>query len=114
VLATWRLLLDAGRLQDGEPYLAATARGPVARLSATTAEEVGVTDGAMLAVGTAHGSIVLPLEVTEMPDRVVWVPQNSPGCRVHLDLGTGAGTVVTVAAAAADAVLPDQRSGGVV
>ena len=114
VLATWRLLLDAGRLQDGEPYLAATARGPVARLSATTAEEVGVTDGAMLAVGTTHGSIILPLEVTEMPDRVVWVPQNSPGCRVHLDLGTGAGTVVTVAAATADAVHPDQRSGGVV
>jgi NADH-quinone oxidoreductase subunit G len=114
VLATWRLLLDAGRLQDGEPYLAATARAPVARLSATTAEEVGVADGAMLTVGTAHGSIVLPLEVTEMPDRVVWVPQNSPGCRVHRDLGTGAGTVVTVAAAAADAVHPDKRSGGVV
>jgi NADH-quinone oxidoreductase subunit G len=113
VLATWRLLLDAGRLQDGEPYLAATARRPVARMSATTAQEAGVTDGALLMVGTPHGSIVLPLEVTEMPDRVVWVPQNSPGCRVHFDLGTGAGTVVTVAAAPPDAVHPDRRSGGV-
>jgi NADH-quinone oxidoreductase subunit G len=113
VLATWRLLLDAGRLQDGEPYLAATARTPVARLSATTAREAGVTDGGLLEVGTPHGSIVLPLEVTEMPDRVVWVPQNSPGCRVHLDLGAGAGTVVTVAAAPPDAVHPDRRSGGV-
>ena len=34
VLAGWRMLLDAGRLQDGEPYLAGTARTPVVRLSA--------------------------------------------------------------------------------
>ena len=34
VLATWSQLLDAGRLQDGEPYLAGTARPAVARLSA--------------------------------------------------------------------------------
>ena len=26
VLATWQPLLDDGRLQDGEPYLAGTAR----------------------------------------------------------------------------------------
>ena len=31
VLAGWRMLLDAGRLQDGEPYLAGTARTPVVR-----------------------------------------------------------------------------------
>ncbi|HJU98070.1 MAG TPA: NADH-quinone oxidoreductase subunit G [Jiangellaceae bacterium] len=113
VLATWRLLLDSGRLQDGEPYLAATARRPVAKLSATTAQEAGVMDGALLMVGTPHGSIVLPLEVTQMPDRLVWVPQNSPGCRVQLDLGARAGTVVTVAAAPPDANDPDRRSGGV-
>ncbi|PRC54071.1 NADH-quinone oxidoreductase subunit G, partial [Mycobacterium sp. ITM-2017-0098] len=33
VLSGWRMLLDAGRLQDGEPYLAGTARTPAARLS---------------------------------------------------------------------------------
>ncbi|MGH8825209.1 MAG: molybdopterin-dependent oxidoreductase, partial [Jiangellaceae bacterium] len=114
VLATWRLLLDAGRLQDGEPHLAGTARGPVARLSAATAEESGVPDGGLLTVGTPHGSVTLPLEVTEMPDRVVWVPQNSPGCRVQLDLGTAAGTVVTLAAAGPDAVDADELPGGVV
>ncbi|HXO50500.1 MAG TPA: NADH-quinone oxidoreductase subunit G, partial [Mycobacterium sp.] len=37
VLASWRMLLDAGRLQDGEPYLAGTAHPPVARLSTATA-----------------------------------------------------------------------------
>ena len=45
VLASWRMLLDAGRLQDGEPHLAGTARPPVARLSAATAAEIGAADG---------------------------------------------------------------------
>ena len=33
VLASWRMLLDEGRMADGEPYLARTARPAVARLS---------------------------------------------------------------------------------
>jgi NADH-quinone oxidoreductase subunit G len=45
VLATWRLLLDLGRLQDDEPHLAGTAHAPVARVSAATAAEVDVADG---------------------------------------------------------------------
>ncbi len=45
VLAGWRMLLDAGRLQDGEPYLAGTARTPVLRLSAGTAAEIGAAQG---------------------------------------------------------------------
>ena len=46
VLATWHLLLDDGRLQDGEPYLAGTAgtcRSPGCR--AATAAEIGAVDG---------------------------------------------------------------------
>ncbi|MGH8775393.1 MAG: NADH-quinone oxidoreductase subunit G [Jiangellaceae bacterium] len=102
VLATWRMLLDAGRLQDGEPHLAGTARRPVARMSAATAAECGVTDATAVTVSTEHGRVTLPVEVTAMPDRVVWVPQNSPGCRVHVDLGVGTGTVVAVGAASTD------------
>jgi NADH-quinone oxidoreductase subunit G len=94
VLATWRMLLDDGRLQDGEPHLAGTARRPVARLSAATAAEVGAT--AQVVVETGHGSITLPLEVTEMPDRVVWVPQYSPGSHVHDALRVTAGDIVSI------------------
>jgi NADH-quinone oxidoreductase subunit G len=97
VLTTWRLLLDDGRLQDGEPYLAGTARTPVARLSAATAQEVGVADGERLAVVTDRGSLTLPLAVTEMPDRVVWVPTQSPGSHVRHDLGADVGDVVGIA-----------------
>jgi len=98
VLAGWRLLLDAGRLQDGEPYLAGTARPAVARLSAATAAEVGAHDGESLTVSTGRGTITLPLEVTDMPDRVVWLPLNSPGSAVHRQLGVTPGTVVTIEA----------------
>jgi NADH-quinone oxidoreductase subunit G len=114
VLATWRLLLDAGRLQDGEPHLAGTSRRPVARLSAATASEVGATDGGGLTVSTDRGSLTLPLEVTEMPDRVVWVPQNSPGSRAYYDLGARAGAVVTIAPATAEVSQVDHAPGGVV
>ena len=96
VLATWRLMLDNGRLQDGEPYLAATARRPVARVSAATAAAAGVGNGEPLRLTTDRGAITLPVVITDMPDHVVWVPANSPGSRVNRDLGVGAGAVVTL------------------
>ncbi len=94
VLATWRMLLDDGRLQDGEPYLAGTAKPPVARLSAATAEEIGAEG--KVTVASVHGEITLPLEITAMPDRVVWLPANSPGSAVYRDLGVQAGGVVKI------------------
>ncbi len=96
VLACWQMLLDAGRLQDGEPHLAGTARPPVARLSAATAAEIGAHD--TLTVRTTRGSITLPLLITEMPDRVVWLPTNSPGSHVHTQLGASSGDIVDIAA----------------
>ena len=96
VLACWRMLLDGGRLQDGEPYLAGTARRAVARLSAGTAGEIGAGEGDLVRVSTEYGSIVLPLVVTEIPDRVVWVPMNSPGARLYERLRVGVGAVVSI------------------
>jgi NADH-quinone oxidoreductase subunit G len=94
VLASWHLLLDAGRLQDGEPWLAGTARRPVARLSAATAAEVGVGDGEPLTVSTPTGSITLPLLVSDLPERVVWLPTNQVGVPVRETLHVDAGAVV--------------------
>ncbi|TDH54228.1 NADH-quinone oxidoreductase subunit G [Mycobacterium talmoniae] len=96
VLASWRMLLDAGRLQDGEPHLAGTARTPVARLSAGTAAEIGAADGDPVTVSTSRGAISLPLRITALPDRVVWLPMNSPGSAVHRQLGVTAGAVVRI------------------
>jgi NADH-quinone oxidoreductase subunit G len=99
LLATWHNLLDAGRMQDGEPNLAGTARAAVARLSAATAAEVGTADGAKVTVATGRGSITVPVEITDMPDRVVWLPTNSAGCAVRRQLAAGHGSLVSVRSA---------------
>jgi NADH-quinone oxidoreductase subunit G len=99
LLSTWRNLLDGGRMQDGEPNLAGTARAPVARLSAATAAEAGTAAGGKVVVSTEHGSVTLPVEITPMPDRVVWLPANSAGGGIRRDLRAGHGTLVTLRSA---------------
>jgi NADH-quinone oxidoreductase subunit G len=96
ILSSWRMLLDSGRLQDGEPHLAGTARRPVMRLCAATAAENGLSPGELVTVSTDRGSITLPLEVTELPERVVWVPLNSPGSPVYSALGPALGQLVRI------------------
>ncbi|MGK5551548.1 NADH-quinone oxidoreductase subunit G [Actinomadura kijaniata] len=101
LLATWRLLLDRGTLQDGEPFLAGTARPAVARLSAGTAAEIGAVAGpdGTVTVAGPRGAVTLPLEITaDLPDRVVWLPTNSAGAALYRDLGATAGSVVTISA----------------
>ena len=83
-------------MQDGEPYLAGTARPPCARLSAVFAAEIGVADGDKVTVATERGAVTLPAEVAAMPDRVVWLPTNSAGCALRGGLGADAGALVTV------------------
>ncbi|KRD44327.1 NADH-quinone oxidoreductase subunit G [Cellulomonas sp. Root930] len=102
VLATWHQLLDGGRLQSGEPFLAGTAKRPVARISAGTATAVGVEDGGSLTVSTDAGSLTLPAVVTEMPDHVVWLPTNAVGAGVRDALHADAGHLVRLAPGARD------------
>ncbi len=104
VLAGWRMLLDAGRMQDGEPFLAGTARPPVVRLSADCAAELGVREGDPVTVATDRGSVTLPLAITDLPYRVVWLPICSPGSEVYWQLGAQIGDVVRIGPSADDGV----------
>ncbi|WP_405011948.1 NADH-quinone oxidoreductase subunit G [Kitasatospora sp. NBC_01539] len=98
VLAGHRMLLDHGSLQDGDTHLAATRHPVVARLSPTTAAEIGA--GTALRVTGPAGSVVLPLEVTDgLPDRTVWLPLNSTPGGAQRTLGTTVGHLVTIAPA---------------
>ncbi len=91
------MLLDDGRLQDGEPHLAGTARTPVVRLSAGDARTRSAPPTATTSPSAPHAAqITLPLAITEMPDHVVWLPLNSPGSAVHRQLGVTAGAVVKI------------------
>ncbi|MGH3336195.1 MAG: molybdopterin dinucleotide binding domain-containing protein, partial [Actinomycetes bacterium] len=105
VLSTWPLLLDGGRLQDGEPYLAGTAKPAVARMSRATAEGVGVGDGDTVTVSTDRGEVSAPAVVTDMPDGVVWLPTNTGAVRVRRDLAAANGSRVRLRAGSA-AVAP--------
>jgi NADH-quinone oxidoreductase subunit G len=97
LLATWHQLVDDGRMSDGEPYLAGTARPSVALLSEATAREIGVKQGDPVTVATEVGSVTLPVESASMPDRVVWLPTHSPGSHVRSALGATLGAVVRLA-----------------
>lgn len=97
LLATHKPMLDAGRLQDGAPWLAGAARRPIALASAPTLAAAGVAPGEGLVLSTERGSIELPAFTADLPDSVVWVPECSQGSLVHQSLGT-AGAVVALSA----------------
>ena len=97
VLATWPLLLDRGRMQDGEPFLAGTAHPSVARVGAALAQRLQVADGDAVTISSGTGSVSVPVVVTEgMVDGVLWLPTNSAGCAVRSSLGVDAGARVSV------------------
>ena len=94
-LATWRLLLDAGAMQEGEPHLAATARPTEALMGAETARALGLTEAASVVVSTDEGSIELPLRIADVVEGAVWIPMTSEGSRA-LAIGASHGSRVRV------------------
>jgi NADH-quinone oxidoreductase subunit G len=98
LLATWRMLLDNGSLQDNEPHLAGTARPAVALLNPTTAAALGVEFNADVTVSTDVGAVTLPAVPADLPDGVVWLPTNSGAAPLRRTIGAGHGALVSVSA----------------
>ncbi len=97
LLATWPTLLDLGRLQDGEPFLAGTAPRAVLKVNAAGALRVGAEHGELVTVATTRGSVTVALSVSDdLVDGVVWLPTNSEGCALRTTLGVEAGARVDV------------------
>jgi NADH-quinone oxidoreductase subunit G len=96
VLATWHHLLDSGRMQDGEPFLAGTAPKARAMLSTRTAAAFGFAEGETVRVSSDFGVMRIPVTVRDMADDVIWLPTNSPGSTVRSTLGVDAGTAVSL------------------
>jgi NADH-quinone oxidoreductase subunit G len=95
-LATWKQLLDNGRLQDGDPALRATARRAVARIPAARASEYGEA----VTITGDRGSVTLPAIATDdLTDDTVWIPANSFGRGVLADLASPGSTVTVTGGA---------------
>ena len=97
VVASHKPMIDAGRLQDGAPWLAGSARRPVLLASAATLAAAGITPGADATLETERGTITLPAAIADLPDSIAWVPECSTGSVIHENLG-GVGTVATLRA----------------
>ena len=98
LLASWRLLLDAGSLQDGEANLAGTAHPSVAVISSERASRLGVNEGELIRVSTKHGAITLPCQISDIEASSVWIPRNSVESRAIATLGIATGPVIVVKA----------------
>jgi NADH-quinone oxidoreductase subunit G len=90
-LATWKQMVDNGSMQDGDDHLRATARIPVARVSAEVYDAVGP----IVKLTGDRGSVTLPAEIADIADGTVWVPANSFKRGVLADLASP-GSRVTV------------------
>ena len=101
VLATWKLLIDDGRMLDGEEYLKATGRRAVALLSPDTLAGLGLEEGQLLTITGDRGAVTLPVSVADLPNDVVWAPASSGGISIPRDLGALAGSVVRLVGGAA-------------
>ena len=95
-LVSWRLLLDLGSLQQGEPNLAGTAKKARAHISPATAASLGVTESDSVVISSERGSIELPVSIRAIADGLVWVPRNSEGSQVIPALGFTSGSVKVV------------------
>ena len=98
ILASWRLLLDAGSLQDGETNLAGTAHKSVAVISQARADQLGVKSGDSIRISTKIGSITLPCEIDEIEANSIWIPRNSQDSKAIAMLGIASGPVTVVRA----------------
>jgi NADH-quinone oxidoreductase subunit G len=110
-LATWKTLVDDGRMQDGDAAYHGTARAPVVLVSPATLVTLGLPEGAQVSVSTEAGSVSLPVAVADLPDDVVWLPAHSGGVHVTRDLGAGHGTAVRVTPGRVQAELPPAIGG---
>ena len=95
VLASWKQLIDDGRMQDGDEAMRRTARKPVVLVSQATLDDLGVETGTLVTLAGPLGSVDLPVAVADLAEGTVWAPASAPGLSVRHLVGP-AGCPVTV------------------
>jgi NADH-quinone oxidoreductase subunit G len=95
VLASWKQLIDDGRMQDGDEAMRRTARKPVVLVGPTTLEALGATVGELVTLTGPLGSLDLPIGVADLAEGTVWAPASAPGASVRHRVGP-AGSPVSI------------------
>ena len=95
VLASWKQLIDDGRMQDGDEAMRATARKPVVLVGSATLADLGANVGDVVTLSGPLGSVDLPIGVADLAEGTVWAPASAPGASVRHLVGP-AGCAVTI------------------
>ena len=95
VLASWKQLLDDGRLQDGDEAMRHTARKPLVLVGRDTLETHGLVVGELATLSGPLGSVDLPVALGDLAPGTIWSPATSPGLAVRRLVGP-AGSPVTL------------------
>jgi NADH-quinone oxidoreductase subunit G len=99
LLATWKLLIDDGRMLDGDEYLKATGHRAALLVSRPTLAGLGIEEGQLATIATDRGSMELPVGIADLPDHVVWAPSSAVGTTLSAQLGSASsGTAVRLTA----------------
>jgi len=96
ILASWRLLIDDGRGQDGQDEYKRTARPAFACANAATLKAAGAEPGGNVTLSTPRGEVTFVAEAADLPDGVVWAPGNSGGRSLRAALAAGHGDAVSI------------------
>lgn len=83
VLASWKQLVDDGRLQDGDDDFRATARAPRVLVSPDVLAQLGAAPGEQVTLTGPLGSVELPVGVADLADGTCWAPASAPGLAVR-------------------------------
>ncbi len=95
VLASWKQLVDDGRMQDGDDAMRRTARAPVVLVGPDTLQALGAVAGETVTLSGPLGSLDLPIGVADLAEGTVWAPASAPGASVRHRVGP-AGSPVSV------------------
>ena len=95
ILASWKQLIDDGRMQDGDEAMRATARKPVVLVGSDTLAALGASVGDVVILSGPLGSVDLPIGVADLAEGTVWAPASAPGASVRHLVGP-AGCAVTI------------------
>lgn len=104
VLASWKPLIDSGRMQDGSEVMRQCVRPARLLVDQETFDKLGVAQDAEVTLTGPNGSIGLPIAIADLAPGTVFAPATSPGYDVRRLVGPEGSEVTVTGAAMGDLI----------